>query len=189
VHFNHYGGSAAILATAICNFFHPSRGPSRGRADSTAQPDRLRDLLADHDMHAEALTSEQTAALSSWADELRRVYGDLDVDRQVELINALLEAGASRPFVSRHGGRPAHLHYFPEAPDIVTRVRAQTAAGLAHAVCDSGGGRLGQCDRTGCGVVYLDTSRGGRRRFCSLRCANRVRVADHRARAARVEAT
>jgi HPt (histidine-containing phosphotransfer) domain-containing protein len=188
VHFNHYGGSAAMLATALVNFCHQF-GHQHEATAQTDQTDRLLALLADHDMHAETLTPDQAVELCRWADSLRHAYGDLDVDRQVEIVNALLEAGASRPFVSRHGGRQAHLHYFPEDPDIVTRVRAQTAAGLAHALCDSGGGRLGRCDRTDCGVVYLDTSRGGRRRFCSLRCANRVRVADHRARAAQVEPT
>ncbi|MEO3867710.1 CGNR zinc finger domain-containing protein [Nonomuraea sp. B12E4] len=33
-----------------------------------------------------------------------------------------------------------------------------------------------------CQVVYVDTSRNGRRRFCSPGCANRVNVAAHRAR-------
>ncbi len=176
VHFNHYGGSAAQLATALVNFCHLHSASER--------PDELLALLAVHDVHAETLSSTHAAELSLWADALRLAYGDLDVERQVEVVNALLHTGASRPFVSRHGGRPPHLHYFPEDPDIVTRVRAQTAAGLAHALCDTGGGRLGRCARDDCGIVYVDTSRGGRRRFCSLRCANRVRVADHRARAA-----
>ncbi|WP_218158630.1 CGNR zinc finger domain-containing protein [Streptosporangium canum] len=34
----------------------------------------------------------------------------------------------------------------------------------------------------GCDVAYVDTSRNGRRRFCSTRCSNRVYVADHRRR-------
>ncbi|MGY4099847.1 CGNR zinc finger domain-containing protein [Nocardia sp. R16R-3T] len=34
--------------------------------------------------------------------------------------------------------------------------------------------------RQGCGSVFVDTSRNGRRRFCSTRCSNRVHVAQHR---------
>ncbi|HLU95849.1 MAG TPA: CGNR zinc finger domain-containing protein, partial [Thermobifida alba] len=43
---------------------------------------------------------------------------------------------------------------------------------------------LGCCARDGCRTVFVDTSRNGRRRFCSVTCANRVNVAAHRARAA-----
>jgi predicted RNA-binding Zn ribbon-like protein len=43
--------------------------------------------------------------------------------------------------------------------------------------------RLHQCDGNHCGTVFLDTSRGGRRRWCSSdRCGNRARVAAHRDR-------
>jgi len=44
---------------------------------------------------------------------------------------------------------------------------------------------LRQCEGDNCPVVYLDTSRGRRRRWCSSElCGNRERVARHRRRAA-----
>ncbi|CAL9557310.1 hypothetical protein SUDANB105_04544 [Streptomyces sp. enrichment culture] len=44
---------------------------------------------------------------------------------------------------------------------------------------------LRQCAGDDCPIVYLDTSRGRRRRWCSSEvCGNRVRVARHRRRAA-----
>ncbi|MFF8955732.1 CGNR zinc finger domain-containing protein [Streptomyces sp. NPDC014894] len=44
---------------------------------------------------------------------------------------------------------------------------------------------LRQCAGEGCRRVYLDTSRGGRRRWCSSEvCGNRERVARHRRRTA-----
>jgi predicted RNA-binding Zn ribbon-like protein len=43
--------------------------------------------------------------------------------------------------------------------------------------------RLHQCNGNHCGTVFLDTSRGGRRRWCSSdTCGNRARVAAHRDR-------
>jgi predicted RNA-binding Zn ribbon-like protein len=46
-------------------------------------------------------------------------------------------------------------------------------------------GRLRACEGENCTVVYLDTSRGRRRRWCSSEvCGNRERVARHRRRAA-----
>ncbi|MEU0692021.1 CGNR zinc finger domain-containing protein [Streptomyces uncialis] len=44
-------------------------------------------------------------------------------------------------------------------------------------------GRLRQCAGVRCPRIYLDTSRGGRRRWCSSEvCGNRERVARHRRR-------
>ncbi|MEU4653897.1 ABATE domain-containing protein [Streptomyces sp. NPDC023723] len=46
---------------------------------------------------------------------------------------------------------------------------------------------LRQCEGDGCPIVYLDTSRGRRRRWCSSEvCGNRERVARHRRRVAAV---
>jgi predicted RNA-binding Zn ribbon-like protein len=82
-----------------------------------------------------------------------------------------------------HDGHPPHLHYITGTEDPVARIKATVAGGLAVALCGAGGQRLGRCDRPTCHFVYVDTSRNGRRRFCSLACANRVNVAAHRARA------
>ncbi|MFI6349552.1 CGNR zinc finger domain-containing protein [Streptomyces sp. NPDC050560] len=47
-------------------------------------------------------------------------------------------------------------------------------------------GRLRRCAGDNCPLIYLDTSRGHRRRWCSSEsCGNRERVARHRRRAAR----
>ncbi|MYS25016.1 CGNR zinc finger domain-containing protein [Streptomyces sp. DvalAA-14] len=46
--------------------------------------------------------------------------------------------------------------------------------------------RLRRCAGRNCGLVYLDTSRGRRRRWCSSEvCGNRERVARHRRRSTR----
>ena len=46
-------------------------------------------------------------------------------------------------------------------------------------------GRIRECSAHDCGLVYLDTSRSGNRRWCSMqRCGNRAKVRAHRARAA-----
>ncbi|MFF3610211.1 CGNR zinc finger domain-containing protein [Streptomyces sp. NPDC002580] len=48
---------------------------------------------------------------------------------------------------------------------------------------------LRQCESDNCPIVYLDTSRGRRRRWCSSEvCGNRERVARHRRRAALAQA-
>lgn len=45
-------------------------------------------------------------------------------------------------------------------------------------------GRIRECSADDCDLVYLDTSRSGNRRWCSMqRCGNRAKVRAHRARA------
>jgi predicted RNA-binding Zn ribbon-like protein len=59
---------------------------------------------------------------------------------------------------------------------------AEALVGLAVAVVEHGPERLGRCAAHGCRGVFLDTSPGGTRRYCSPRCSNRTGVAAFRAR-------
>lgn len=169
MHFNHYGGTGAFVAAALAN-----------TTDfSVAAIDRL---LTEHEMTSRIADDKQAATLAAWADRVRPVFGDDDPGRQIALVNELLADATTSVRVSRHDGYGAHLHYITDTDDPVARIKAAVAGGLAVAICGAGGQRLGRCSREGCAIVYVDTSRNGRRRFCSLACANRVNVAAHRAR-------
>jgi len=168
VHFNPYGGAAAQLAAALVN------------ADPRGTAEDLLDLLREHGYKPlGALSAGQARDLTAWARRLEPVFAG-ETDRVAHL-NALLAETAARPYISTHDDRPPHLHFAPAAAPTPDRVRAFTAAGLAHVVCEAPD-RLGRCARPGCATVYVDTSRNGRRRYCTTRCANRVQVARHRAR-------
>ncbi|MFD7659684.1 CGNR zinc finger domain-containing protein [Actinosynnema sp. NPDC059797] len=168
MHFNPYGGSAAALAAALVN------------ADPHSTAEDLLRLLRDHGYKPlGALDAAQARQLTDWAARLSPVF-DHTPD-QFELVNALLADTASKPYISTHDHQAPHLHFAPEDASTAHRVRAFTAAGLAHAVCEDPT-RLGRCARPGCRTAYVDTSRNGRRRYCTTRCANRVHVADHRRR-------
>jgi predicted RNA-binding Zn ribbon-like protein len=44
-------------------------------------------------------------------------------------------------------------------------------------------GRIRVCSADDCGLLFVDTSRPGQRRWCSMeRCGNRAKVREHRAR-------
>jgi predicted RNA-binding Zn ribbon-like protein len=116
-----------------------------------------------------------------WRARLREAFR-APGEARVRLVNALLAETATRPYVSTHDGEPPHLHYADERADVVTRVRAVTAAGVAVAVTEVGPERLGRCAAPGCELVFVDVSRNGRRAYCSRRCATRVNVTVHRAR-------
>lgn len=163
MHFNPYGGAAAELAVRLVN--------------ATAEQD-LAELLADAGYTPIGeISPQQTAELRRWTRRLDEAFRAPGVD----LFNALLAETTSRPYISTHDGRAPHLHYAAEDAPIDERVKAYTAAGLAELFC-AAPDRIGRCARAGCDLVFVDTSRNGRRRFCSDRCANRVNVARHRSR-------
>ena len=176
MHFNTYGGNGAALSAALVN-------------TTDFRPEPLARLLAEHEMVRTAMTPAQAAELEAWARRLDPVFGEPSVDKQMSLVNDLLELTAARPFISAHDGKRPHLHFSSLDGDIVARAKDTTAGGLAMAICFSDGRRLGRCDREDCTTVYVDTSRNGRRRFCSLACANRVNVAAHRTRQRRLAGT
>ncbi|MFI5912323.1 CGNR zinc finger domain-containing protein [Dactylosporangium sp. NPDC051541] len=169
MHFNHYGGSGTFLAADLLN------------VDVLDAP-VLRRLLTSHEMASRDVDAAQAAAIGSWLEGVRPLFGEPSVERQITLVNGLLAAATTSVRVSMHDGNGPHLHYITGTDDPVARISAAIAGGLAVAVCGAGGSRLGRCSRAGCSVVYVDTSRNGRRRFCSTACANRVNVAAHRAR-------
>ncbi len=169
VHFNPYGGPAAQVAAGLVNM------------PDAAAPELLR-MMREAGMSLTRLTEAEAAQARAWGRRIRAVFAEPDADRRIDLVNELLAETACRPFVSRHDGLPAHLHYAGEDDTLTRRIRAFTAGGLAHLLCEDPG-RIGACAREGCDFVFVDTSRNGRRRFCSTRCATRVHVAEHRARA------
>ncbi|GAA2330223.1 CGNR zinc finger domain-containing protein [Streptomyces cuspidosporus] len=169
MHFNHYGGEAARLAADLANLTAPPG------------PEELEALLAAHGIARRALTSSQAEEVWAWSRRLAACFGPQDLDQRCQAVNALLADASSRPYISLHDGHP-HLHYSAVDADAVAHVRAVTSAGLSYVVCYAGADRLGRCARDGCGLAFVDTSRNGRRTYCSVRCANNDAVARHRDR-------
>ncbi|WP_052848389.1 CGNR zinc finger domain-containing protein [Streptomyces avicenniae] len=170
--FNHYGGQAAALAAALVNLPAPP------------EPAALEPLLAAHEILRRDLTPGQADELWTWSRRLGRCFGDQDLAERVASVNALLADASSSPRITTHDGHAPHLHYSAPGADPAAHIRAVTAAGLAFVICHAAPHRLGRCAR--CDRAYVDTSRNGRRAYCTVRCANNDAVARHRsARTAR----
>jgi predicted RNA-binding Zn ribbon-like protein len=168
--FNTYTVAGAHTAVWLVN--HPD-------PDAAALAAELRR----REVHEPRGTAADVAALPPWTARLREVFeAPADADK-ARLADALLVAADCRPRLVSHGpGKPYHFHYAPVRTGLAARVRALTAAGLAHVIDGGAGARLRVCDRAGCDVAFIDTSRNGRRHFCCVRCANQVNVANHRQR-------
>jgi len=170
VQFNTYTTAGAHIAVWLVNHSSP-------------EPAGLADVLRAHDVHDPAVTDDDALELRAWTARLRAVFEAGTVPGQAGLADVLLSDADCRPRLVSHGpGLPFHLHYAPAGTGLAARVRALTAAGLAHVIDEGGGTRLRACARAGCDVAFLDTSRNGRRVFCGVRCANQVNVANHRSR-------
>ncbi|MEV3923646.1 CGNR zinc finger domain-containing protein [Actinomadura coerulea] len=75
--------------------------------------------------------------------------------------------------------------YVPTARDasLVAELAAVVGVSLLGLVRALGHGRFRACAAPGCGGVFADASRAGRRRYCvPALCGNRTNVANHRAR-------
>jgi predicted RNA-binding Zn ribbon-like protein len=147
------------------------------------EPAALAAVLTGYNVHEPTVSWRQVRALEPWAGYLRTVFEAGGEAERAQRADALLIAADCRPRLVRHTeDLPFHLHYAPVRAGLAARVRALTAGGLAHVIDDGSGFRLRVCQRAECATAFLDVSRNGRRRFCSLRCANQVNVANHRRR-------
>ncbi|MGW0842707.1 CGNR zinc finger domain-containing protein [Streptomyces sp. NPDC002787] len=170
MHFNAYGGNAALLAAALANL------------DDGCDARTVETLLSEHRVARPDLTGEELPLLLAWRRRLWEAFAAPTTAERVGAVNRLLTDAAARPYVSTHDGQPPHLHYADENADVVTRVRAATAAGLALVLTETDPCRLGRCSAPGCRAVFVDVSRNGRREYCSRMCATRVHVSAHRDR-------
>lgn len=131
------------------------------------------------------VAADDAAMIASVVAEARRVIEDIDAGdlaRAAHRTNDLLRRTGARPQLDMHGPDLWNLHFHGPDDSFGVGWSAGIAAGLGMALGTSDAGRLGVCVADRCDRVYLDTSRNGGRRFCSVRCQSRTKAAAHRAR-------
>ncbi|QDQ11845.1 CGNR zinc finger domain-containing protein [Streptomyces spectabilis] len=130
-----------------------------------------------------------------WLAGFRELRGHIDrlvggelagrpADAALARVNALAAAAPPAPRAVRHadGSLTRALHGAPGRAALLAAVARDAVELLTDPVARS---LLRRCEGDRCPLVYLDTSRGHRRRWCSSEvCGNRERVARHRRRAA-----
>ncbi|AJE40926.1 CGNR zinc finger domain-containing protein [Streptomyces nodosus] len=117
----------------------------------------------------------------------RLVRGELEgrpADGALARVNAWAREAPPAPYAVRteEGALVRRLRTPPGREELLAAVARETVELLTDPRARAG---LRQCQGDNCPLVYLDTSRGRRRRWCSSEvCGNRERVARHRRRAA-----
>lgn len=125
-------------------------------------------------------TPSSDRALAAIADRLHPVFATDSTARRVRLVNALLADSDVRPAV--RPGEPGAEGWIVDDPK--TALLAAAAVTLRTQFAVHAVERLGVCAGQHCADVYIDGSPTARRRFCSLTCQNRARVAAFRRRRA-----
>ncbi|WP_436535793.1 CGNR zinc finger domain-containing protein [Actinoplanes sp. HUAS TT8] len=118
------------------------------------------------------------AVATAVADRIHAVFAAAEPADQARLVTAMLDESSPRPLMTVTAGQVAAAWSVP-APG--HRLLAAAALALREHLAAQPH-RLGVCADHQCADVYVDASPAGRRRFCSLTCQNRARVAAFRER-------
>jgi predicted RNA-binding Zn ribbon-like protein len=146
---------------------------SRSGADEIATVDQLADLLGRYTYSGRIDHSEA---------ELHAVRQARDA--AVAEVNRMLRDGRALPHLVRHDDMDWHIHATaPDAP-LAERMRVEAALAFSDVIRTNETGRLRVCAADDCTGLLLDLSRNGSKRFCSVRCGNRMNMIAFRERRA-----
>jgi predicted RNA-binding Zn ribbon-like protein len=172
--------SYAELAVRLVNT--DSLGHEGGDVLSTM--DGLRALVADREHLNHGIARADLEKLRQLRDEFRAFFVACSHGNGADAaarLNELLMQYPVHPQLSGHDGQAWHVHY-TESGSMSDKYAAGAAMGLAVRLADLGMERFGVCQAAPCLGVFIDTSAGRTRRYCSDRCTNRANVNAFRAR-------
>jgi predicted RNA-binding Zn ribbon-like protein len=120
-------------------------------------------------------------ALRQVADQLHRAFAAADLGERVGLVAGLLAQTGVTPALelTDAGDRPGATWRVPDARDALLAAAALT---LRHQLAEHDPDRVGVCSGRRCADAFIDASPAGQRRFCSVTCQNRARIAAWRQR-------
>ncbi|NYF11198.1 putative RNA-binding Zn ribbon-like protein [Leifsonia sp. AK011] len=160
---------------------HPSA--SRSGEDELATPEQLGVLLTENVYSGRIDGDEQELReVQETRDLLRRLWS-LDRDDAARQINLMLAEAKAMPYLTRHDHFDWHLHATSNDAPLAERIRVEAALALADMIRSDETGRMRVCEADDCTGLLLDLSRNGSKRFCSVRCGNRMNQLAFRERA------
>jgi predicted RNA-binding Zn ribbon-like protein len=119
------------------------------------------------------------ASLERVADRLYPVFAAAGAAERARLVSDLLTSCSIQPVLGVAGDRIRAEWLVPRKRDALL---AAAAVALHGQLVEHEPERLGTCASSSCGDAFADASPGAHRRFCSVTCQNRERVAAFRRR-------
>jgi predicted RNA-binding Zn ribbon-like protein len=157
---------------------------TRSGVDQLATTDQLAELMTRFGFSGRFDGDEaELAAVRQARTRLRQLW-TLDRDAMVEAVNELLARLQAVPRLVRHGDLDWHVHATPQEAPLADRILVEAAMALVDVVRTDETGRLRECAADDCDGVLVDLSRNASKRFCSVRCSNRVNAVAFRERRA-----
>jgi predicted RNA-binding Zn ribbon-like protein len=152
--------------------------------DELSTPDQLDWLLDEHSYSGRRdLDERELEQVRTSRTRLGRFWSAGE-RAAVDTINQMLASAKAMPQLVRHDHLDWHIHATePDAP-LAQRIEVEAALAIADVVRGGALGQLRTCEADGCDGVFVDLSRNGSKRFCSLRCGNRMNVSAYRERQA-----
>jgi predicted RNA-binding Zn ribbon-like protein len=115
--------------------------------------------------------------------QLRRVW-NLDRDAAAVEVNGMLRQTRALPRLVRHDAFDWHLHASDDDEPLGDRILSEASLAFVDVIRTDEMARLRTCAAPDCEGIFADLSRNGSKRFCSVRCGNRVNMIAFRERAA-----
>jgi predicted RNA-binding Zn ribbon-like protein len=157
-------------------------GASRSGADELATVGHLRELLSRNIFTGRVDYDEAELEEVREARAQIRATWTLSRDDAVEAVNRMLREARALPYLTRHDGSDWHIHATgPDAP-LAERIRVEAALALIDVIRMNEMSRLRVCAADDCTGIFIDLSRNGSKRFCTVRCGNRMNMVAFRAR-------
>lgn len=164
--FDSIGGPASLLAWLDATGLGPTSGHL---TELPRSPPGTRILLSEALRLREELLALFEARRAGTEVRPHMVYG----------LNRVLDAGPVRAQVYVASGGLRLLEH--DAEEGLLAVLAPIAHDAARLLTEVDADRIRRCDAEDCRRWFVDTSKGGRRRWCSMaRCGNRAKAARHR---------
>lgn len=113
-----------------------------------------------------------------------RAIWNLGRDGAVAEVNAMLTEADALPQLTRHDDSGWHWHATAADAPLAERIRVEVALALADVIRMDAMDRLRICEAPDCAGLLVDLSRNGSKRYCSVRCGNRMNMVAFRERAA-----
>ncbi|GLW33745.1 CGNR zinc finger domain-containing protein [Actinoplanes regularis] len=159
-------------------------GASRSGTDELATVAHLDELLRHNTFTGRIDRDEaEVREVRKARAQIREVW-TLGRDEAVEVVNRMLREARALPYLTRHDDSDWHMHATePDAP-LAERIRVEAALALIDVIRMNEMGRLRVCAADDCTGLFVDLSRNGSKRFCTVRCGNRMNMVAFRARKA-----
>ncbi len=159
-------------------------GASKSGEDEIATQAQLTALLDANDYSGVMRRDAQELREVHETRELLRRVWSLSRDDAVLEVNRMLREARAMPYLIKHDRYDWHLHATENDAPLAERIRVEASLALADVIRTNEMSRMRVCEADDCVGLLIDLSRNGSKRFCSVRCGNRMNQLAFRERAA-----